>query len=269
MCLRKPLIHLIHGVKLMHNTKHFKHVSRFKASYKAYLVLHEATRSKGRLFNGKPTGWPLMLLLSKLVTCCLHSHTATAANWWKTRRIKRSLSVYVRGGTPHRGREVSLALYWSTRTGRWLATTSCDDTCIHALNIQTIKNGCRILVLFWKLLHRCCRQKRVCGDELFNSRSSHFVLMWWLLPQDSALQQKVRTSLLNHWNTRPHAVFYANHRCRFCNAVYNANSKVQTIWCTSIELISFFSAILWKCQWQLCSTSVKLNMKSKHLDNVC
>lgn len=45
----------------------------------------------------------------------------------------------MRGVTPHKGKGVCLSLYNSTRTGREPATTSCDDTCIHALNIETLK----------------------------------------------------------------------------------------------------------------------------------
>lgn len=58
-------------------------------------------------------------------TCCLRSHTGTAANWRQTHRIMHKCLGW---GLPQRKRSISA----SVQTGRKVTTTSCDNTCLNA-----------------------------------------------------------------------------------------------------------------------------------------
>lgn len=131
-----------------------------KQFWKAYLVLHEPHTLEEpaiqRQAHSRATD-AATLALSQLATCCLLSHTVTAANWWQMYRIKHRATAYVRGVIPQGGREVSLALHSGTRTGRGPATTSCDDTRMHALNSVTIK---RLLQTSFNVVLNILKTKR-------------------------------------------------------------------------------------------------------------
>lgn len=173
--LIKTLIHFVNDVKAVHNisstflfSKHFfKKPTSFSMNPLARRVAY--LRQAHCLVTDAAT-----LALCKLVTCCVRSHTVTAANWWQTHRIKHSEGC----DPPHRGREVSLSLHSGARTGRGLATTSCDGTCAHALNIETLKKNVAFSCCFENCFTDWRQTKEsVSGDNQFCSRSSYFIVM--------------------------------------------------------------------------------------------
>lgn len=59
---------------------------------------------------------------------------------------------------------MSMSLCSGTRTGRGLTTTSCDDTCIDALNIKTLKKLTSCVVL--KTASQMLNKRIVWGQSL-------------------------------------------------------------------------------------------------------